>query len=208
MLLGAKRCFVDAPYLALVRWVVLDKPGKVLIVDKDISNRNSLSLIFSELGFCVRSADGAFSALSEIRKEIPDVLLSDVNMAHAPSMGFLLVVRRWFPSIRVIAIGEAFSNDRVPTGVVADAFFLKSAGPAPLVESTNAMTQSKRPAIRLSMEDLFGFRVFEAIPSHPGSNLSRFPANRTIVFPIPQEEQRRELILHAGALRTQKADFV
>ena len=180
---------------------VLDRPGKLLIVDHDISIRNSLSLIFSELGYCVRSAEGAFSALSEIRKEIPDVLLSDVNMAHAPSLEFLLVVRRWFPSIRVIAIGEALSRNQVPSGVAADAFYQRDACPTRLIEFVDAMSQPTRPAIRLSMEDLFGFRVFEAIPSHPDSELLKFPVNRTIVFPILQEEQERIRISFAGVPR-------
>ena len=183
---------------------MFDRPGKLLIVDDDISIRNSLSLIFSELGYRVGPAEGAFSALSEIRKEIPDVLLSDVNMAHAPSLEFLLVVRRWFPSIRVIAIGEGLSSNRVPSGVAADAVYQKGAGPTRLIELVDAMTQPKRPAIRLSMEDLFGFRVFEAIPSHPDSEILMFPANRTIVFPSLQKEQPGELISFAGVPQTQE----
>lgn len=172
---------------------MLDKPGELLIVDEDNSNRNSLSLIFSELGYRVRSAEGALSALSEIRKKIPDVLLSEVNLAHAPSMEFLLEVRRWFPSIRVIAIGEALSSDRVPNGVAADAFCQKGADPTCLIELVDSMTQSECPTNRLSMEDLFGFSVFEVIPSHPGSEQLKFPANRTIMFPVLQNEQQREL---------------
>jgi CheY-like chemotaxis protein len=187
---------------------VLDRPGKLLIVDDDISIRNSLSLIFSKLGYRVRSAEGAFSALSEIRSEIPDVLLSDVNMAHLPNLEFLLVVRRWFPSIRVIAIGEALSSNRVPPGVAADAAYQKCPNPTLLIEFVDEMTQTKRPAIRLSMEDLFGFRVFEAIPSHPGSELLKFPANRAIVFPLLPKEQQREFISFAGVPRTQEVSSV
>jgi CheY-like chemotaxis protein len=186
---------------------VLDRPGKLLIVDEDISTRNSLSLIFSKLGYRVRSAEGAFSALSEIRKEIPDVLVSDVNMAHPPNLEFLLVVRRWFPSIRVIAIGEALSSNRVPLGVAADAVYQKCPDPTLLIDFVDAMTQTKRPAIRLSMDDLFGFRVFEAIPSHPGSE-PKFPANRAIVFPVLPKEQQREFISFAGVPRTQEVSSV
>ena len=187
---------------------MLDRPGKLLIVDDDISIRNSLTLIFSKLGYRVRSAEGAFSALSEIRKEIPDVLLSDVDMAHPPDLEFLLAVRHWFPSIRVIAIGEALSSYRVPSGVAADTVYQKCPDPTLLIELVDAMTQTKRPAIRLSMEDLFGFRVFEAIPSHPVSEPLKFPANRSIAFPVLPKEQKREFISSAGVPRTQEVSSV
>ena len=183
---------------------MLEARRKLLIVDEDDSIRTSLSLILSELGYRVRSCGDGFSALSEIRNEIPDVLLSDLSMAGMPVLEFLMVLRRWFPSIRVIAMGGAFSGNCVQPGVAADAFYQKGAGPVRLIEQVEAMTQAKRSACRLSMEKLFGFQVFEAIPSHPGAELLRFPANRTLAFPIPQKEQPGEFIPFAKVALTRE----
>src|SRR5450631_212878 len=165
---------------------MLEARGKLLIVDEDEPIRTSLSLIFSEVGYCVRTCGDGRSTLAEIRKEIPDVMLADLSMAGMPVLEFLTVVRRWFPSIRVIAMGGAFSGNRVQPGVAADAFYQKGTGPDRLIERVNAMTEPKRSASRLSTESLFGFRIFEAIPAHPGAEPLKFPANRTLVFPIPQ----------------------
>jgi len=52
----------------------------LLIVDDEPSIRMSLSQIFTGSGHRVRSAADGFSALSEIRQGIPDILLSDLNM--------------------------------------------------------------------------------------------------------------------------------
>ena len=61
----------------------LDPPAKLLIVDDDPLIRALLSEVLIEIGFSVRSARDGFSALAEIREEIPDILLSDLNMPLA-----------------------------------------------------------------------------------------------------------------------------
>jgi CheY-like chemotaxis protein len=94
---------------------------KLLIVDDEASIRTSLSLIFATFGHSVRSAEDGFSALSQIRDEMPDILLSDLNMPGMSGFELLSVVRRRFPAIQVIAMSGAFSGDTVPTGIVADA---------------------------------------------------------------------------------------
>ena len=181
---------------------MLEERGKLLIVDEDDSIRTSLSLIFSGLGYRVLDCAHGFSALSEIRKEIPDVLLSDLSTAAMPVQEFLLVVRRWFPSIRVIAMGGAFADNRVPPGVAADAIWHKNEGPVCLIEQVEAMTQAKRPASRLSMEKLFGFKVFEAIPSRSDAAPLTFPLDPTIAFPIFQNAKAKNFIPDAEAIRT------
>ena len=65
--------------------------ARFFIVDDEESIRMSLSHVLSEMGYRVRTAEDGFSALAELRKEIPDILLSDLNM---PGMsGFELLSR-------------------------------------------------------------------------------------------------------------------
>jgi CheY-like chemotaxis protein len=114
---------------------------KLLIVDDEVSIRTSLSLIFSELGYCVRSAGDGYSALLEIQQELPDILLSDLNMPGMSGFELLSVVRRQLPAIHVIAMSGALSGTCVPPGVAADAFFPKGTGPALLIKIVDAMTR-------------------------------------------------------------------
>jgi len=166
-----------------------DSRGSLLIVDDDESIRVSLSLIFSALGYRVRSGEDGFSALAEIQNEIPDVLLADINMARMPGMEFLAAVRRLFPSVRVIAMTGVFSGNRARPDIAADAFYQKGAGPSRLIEYVDVMTQPLRAVSRLSMERSFGQQVFEPIPSHPGAEALAHPGNRSWSCVPPRNEQ-------------------
>lgn len=94
-------------------------------MDDEVSIRTSLSYILSEIGYYVHTAEDGFSALVEMRKEVPDILLSDLNMPGMSGFELLLVVRRRFPAIQTIAMSGAFTGDEVPSGVAADAFYQK-----------------------------------------------------------------------------------
>ncbi len=98
---------------------------KLLIVDDDVSLRRSLSQLFSELGYSVRSAPDGFTALSEIRLDKPDIVLSDLEMPGMSGFELLREVGRRFPTIALIAMSGAFSGNHVPRGVAAAAFYAK-----------------------------------------------------------------------------------
>jgi CheY-like chemotaxis protein len=100
----------------------------LLVVDDDEAVRNSMALVFAHVGYSVRTAEDGFSALAEIRKEIPDILVSDLNMPGMSGFEFLSVVRRRFPLMKVIAMSGAYSSDEIPLGVAADEFYPKGNG--------------------------------------------------------------------------------
>ena len=118
--------------------------GRLLIVDDEPSIRASLSWILTDIGYSVRAAEDGFSALAEIRKEIPDMILSDLKMPGMSGIEFLSVVRRRFPAIPVIAMSGAFSGDEVPSGVAADAFYQKRGGVRCLLKIIGGMAHPDR----------------------------------------------------------------
>ena len=122
------------------------KETRLLIVDDDASICGSLSFILAESGYRVRSGSDGFSALVEMRNEIPDILVSDLNMPGMSGFELLSVVRRRFPAIQVIAMSGAFSGDGVPPGVAADAFYEKGTNLESLLQIIEAMTHSERPS--------------------------------------------------------------
>src|SRR5277367_2355984 len=128
------------------RLAMSPKETRLLIVDDDALICESLSFILAESGYRVRSSADGFSALVELRNEIPDILLSDLNMPGMSGFELLSVVRRRFPAIRVIAMSGAFSGDGVPPGVAADAFYEKGSDPESLLQIIEAMASPKRPS--------------------------------------------------------------
>jgi CheY-like chemotaxis protein len=117
-----------------------DAKTKLLIVDDEAVIRMSLTAVFTELGYTVRSAHDGFSALVELRRETPELILSDLNMPGMSGFEFLSVVRRRFPAIAVIAMSGSFSGEGIPPGVAADAFYEKGSKPGLLARILEAMS--------------------------------------------------------------------
>lgn len=119
---------------------------RLLIVDDDPTIRSSLSLLLTEIGYRVRCAQDGFSALRELQKEIPDILLSDLNMPGMSGFELLSVVRRRFPAILAIAMSSAFSGNEVPSGVAADAFYQKGSSMGALLQMIGTLRLMERRA--------------------------------------------------------------
>jgi len=64
--------------------------ARLLIVDDEAPIRMALSAILDEFGYSVRTADDGFSALAEMRREIPDVIVADLNMPRMSGFEFAL----------------------------------------------------------------------------------------------------------------------
>lgn len=117
----------------------------ILIAEDEESVRTSLAMVLSVLGHPVRFAADGLAALMEIRREIPDILLSDLNMPSMSGFELLSVVRRRYPSVRVVAMSGAFAGDQVPFGVTADAFYPKGYGIATLLLAIGSQIVSPKP---------------------------------------------------------------
>jgi CheY-like chemotaxis protein len=113
--------------------------ARLLVVDDDADLRTTLPMILTGVGYNVQSAADGFSALAKIRSELPDILITDLNMPGMSGFELLSVVRRRFPSIRVIAMSSAFSGLEVPTGVDAEAFHEKATGVPALLSLVEQM---------------------------------------------------------------------
>jgi CheY-like chemotaxis protein len=118
--------------------------ARLLIVDDEPAIRTSMSLVLAEIGYRVRSAADGHSALLEIEQEVPDILLSDLNMPGMSGFELLSVVRRQFPAIQTIAMSGAFSGNEVPSGVAADAFYQKGSSMGALLQIIATIPQVER----------------------------------------------------------------
>ena len=99
---------------------------QILVVDDEPNVRESLAGFLNNAGYDVSTAENGFDALLQLRRVTPDVIISDLNMPQMSGFEFLSVVRRRFPEISVVAVSGAYeSGDRVPGGVIADAFYAK-----------------------------------------------------------------------------------
>jgi CheY-like chemotaxis protein len=99
-------------------------PYRMLVVDDDPNVLETSSKILSTAGYEVRTAVDGFDALAELRRSLPDIIISDLRMPNMSGFELLSIVRRRFPHIPVIAISAEF-NGTAPVGLIADSFFSK-----------------------------------------------------------------------------------
>ena len=117
----------------------------ILVVDDEPSIRNSVAMILRAAGYEVSTAADGFDALLQMRRETPEVIISDLNMPNMSGFEFLSVVRRRFPDISVVAASGAYQyGESVPGGVIADAFYSKGRNdPAGLLRTVAELVETK-----------------------------------------------------------------
>ena len=148
--------------------------AKILVVDDECALQTTLSQLLQQIGHQVRVASNGFSALTAIRRQAPEILISELNMPSMSGYELLSVVRRRFPAIQVIAMSGSYLSDDFPEGVAADAFYRKGTGLGPLLQIVHSMTNSEAPLtgrkddsalpVWLSRSDPRLGRVFVMVP--------------------------------------------
>jgi CheY-like chemotaxis protein len=98
--------------------------NSVLLVDDDPSIRDLLQLQLEEAGFEARQAEDGIDGLVKLRNELPEVIISDIQMPRMSGIEFISVVRRRFPSIPVIVLSGSIPSE-FPTEATPDVWFVK-----------------------------------------------------------------------------------
>ena len=101
------------------------KKIRILVAEDDPSVRQTVSLLLKATGYEVITASDGFEALLHFQDQVPDLILSDLNMPAMSGFELLSVVRRRFPQVVAVATSAAYSSGSVPSGVIADAFYAK-----------------------------------------------------------------------------------
>lgn len=115
---------------------------QILVVDDEPSIRESVATLLISAGYDVAAAEDGFAALLQLRKTLPDVIVSDLNMPRMSGYELLSVVRRRFPQIVTVAMSGNYQGDTVPPGVIADTFFAKGQSPKGLLATIAALIRT------------------------------------------------------------------
>ncbi len=102
---------------------------EILIVDDDDGVRKTLGLLLHAAGYDVSMAINGSDALSQLKRRVPAIVLSDLNMPEMSGFDLLPVVRKSFPQISLIAMsGASQTGDAMIGDGIADAFYVKGQG--------------------------------------------------------------------------------
>ncbi|WP_420239204.1 response regulator [Telmatobacter bradus] len=167
---------------------------KLLIVDDEPAVRVALSADLVEAGYTIQFAEDGFSALHEIRQEIPDILLADLNMPGMSGFELLSVVRRRFPAIHTVAMSGALDGSITPAGVTADAFYAKGSGISALLHILLTLPSIKQRASDASSakEPLWIHRNENSSPPEALVTIACPECLRTFVWTLDEPSSRTQ----------------
>lgn len=83
------------------------KARRILVVDDSDSIRTMVMTHLTQLGYSVRGAADGFRGLEELRREPPDVVLSDMRMPNMDGLEFLRLARVLYPNLPIIMMSGA-----------------------------------------------------------------------------------------------------
>ncbi|MCP4147769.1 MAG: sigma-54-dependent Fis family transcriptional regulator [bacterium] len=87
---------------------------KILIIDDDPSIRNMLAIVLKRSGYTVTVADNGMAALERLKKELFDLIISDIKMPNISGIELLKKIKSINKEIPVIMItAYASANDAV-----------------------------------------------------------------------------------------------
>ncbi|MGH9466120.1 MAG: response regulator transcription factor [Terriglobales bacterium] len=100
-------------------------PFRILLVDDDPALAGLYADLLSAHGYEVHIARGGFEALADLRRSLPDVVISDLTMPGMSGLELLAVLRQRFPMLPLVALsgGEELESD----ALVADIALCRSA---------------------------------------------------------------------------------
>jgi CheY-like chemotaxis protein len=95
-------------------------PYRILVVDDDEHVRCCSEALLSHRGYVVRTAGDGIEALKVMRKALPDLIISDLNMPNMSGFEFLSLVRQRFPQIPLIAVSGEYPSEAALEALSAD----------------------------------------------------------------------------------------
>ena len=114
----------------------------ILVVEDNPVVRGMFSQLLILAGYHVAVAEDGIAALAQLKKTLPAVVVSDLEMPRMSGFELLCVVRRRFPQVLTVAMSGAYPEGELPTGVIADAFCAKGRNPKNLLRIIEQLVKS------------------------------------------------------------------
>ena len=79
---------------------------RILVVDDEPSIRECLGMLLVAAGYDVAEAENGVTAVSQLNRMIPDLIVTDLNMPQMSGIELISHVRSRYPSISIVAAGK------------------------------------------------------------------------------------------------------
>ncbi len=121
---------------------------RILLVEDSPTILNMLSIVFRQKGFEVMTAADGVEALELIdRGQLPEVVITDINMPRMDGMRLISALREReeFKNVPIIVLSTEGAQRDQREGLArgADLYLVKPVGPKVLVEAVNRLVEER-----------------------------------------------------------------
>jgi len=136
---------------------------KILLVDDEPVNTKFIQLILTEEGYEVTAVDNSRGAYALLQKQLPDLILLDVNMPQVNGFDFYRRLHEQDYDVPVIFVtGRGVLEDRLQgLRMGADDYIVKPFDPAELLARIQAVLRRYRKAKALAVGQVLRSGAFE-----------------------------------------------
>jgi CheY-like chemotaxis protein len=115
---------------------------QILIMDDEPSVRECLEMYLVSAGYDVALAENGASAVAQLNRAVPQVIVTDLNMPQMSGVQLISHVRSKYPSIPVVAMSGDYQGDAIPAAFIADRFYPKGEHPHNLLTTITSLLAS------------------------------------------------------------------
>src|SRR5450432_3919886 len=97
----------------------------ILVIDDEPDVRDAVKRVLDRAGYSVRTVDSAVDVLAEFERVPTDVVITDIIMPKIDGVQAIEMIRKAFPSVRIIAIsggGNFGITAYQPTAITTTAY--------------------------------------------------------------------------------------
>jgi CheY-like chemotaxis protein len=116
---------------------------QILVVDDEPAVRESLGILLESVGYDVATAANGVSAVSQMDRAVPDLIVTDLNMPEMSGIELISHVRSRYPAVLIVAMSGDFQDEAAPTGVIADRYYPKGQHPHKLLTAIASLINSQ-----------------------------------------------------------------
>jgi CheY-like chemotaxis protein len=116
---------------------------QILVVDDEPAVRESLGMLLESVGYGVAMAANGVSALAQMGRAVPDLIVTDLNMPEMSGIELISHVRSRHPAMLIVAMSGEYQDEAVPAGIIADRYYPKGQHPHKLLTVIASLMESQ-----------------------------------------------------------------
>jgi len=122
---------------------------KVAVFDDNKPRRELLQMLLNSTSGmeCTGAFEDCRDVVINIKRNVPDVVLMDIDMPHVNGIEGLQLIRKIFPDVKILMQTVFEDNDQVFAAICAgaDGYILKKTAPAKLIDAITEAMQGGAP---------------------------------------------------------------